>query len=533
MKQAQYERKIWLFLIPGILAIAGLSAQSPIVSYSTSYISSGAVTNYSANPASASGSFASCLGSSFAYAFSSGSSNQLKFTGFTANSKSFLLSTLAPANIVLRRVDNPVVTGYRSIEFLESVTGPTANCVSSLSISLKPPYNDVMETFLNNAVFNQGTDNIFSNKGNGDGNNNNIERVDVIFTSGISSSVPSDAGFAILERGNIYAHDPFRIAPILAVDASGNPSAYGTMLTCTGGNGTSNGNWGHPSTINGNIKLPVYVLRKDVADPRLKVSAAVNQEVGGVYYSLADLGIAAGQKIYGYSLLGADGISNPTSTQLLNIADTTVYPTSTTETVGGGLDLITVNALFISGANVLLSSPELSFSGALNNSVVSLQWQNLSVRTTEALTIERSSDKQHFTTLYQLPVFDGSRGYGNAVDKPGEGTWYYRLKVSNGLTGTVSFSPVLMFTNAASEAPQLYPSLLKAGTVFHIRALPDGAYLAACTAGNGTATSFPVYVRNHRAELSLPAGLMPGIYFVSLINQQHSVIIQHFKIVLQ
>ena len=212
MKQAQYERKIWLFLIPGILAIAGLSAQSPIVSYSTSYISSGAVTNYSANPASASGSFASCLGSSFAYAFSSGSSNQLKFTGFTANSKSFLLSTLAPANIVLRRVDNPVVTGYRSIEFLESVTGPTANCVSSLAISLKPPYNDVMETFLNNAVFNQGTDNIFSNKGNGDGNNNNIERVDVIFTSGISSSVPSDAGFAILERGNIYAHDPFRIA---------------------------------------------------------------------------------------------------------------------------------------------------------------------------------------------------------------------------------------------------------------------------------------------------------------------------------
>ncbi len=63
-----------------------------------------------------------------------------------------------------------------------------------------------MENALFSDLINRGTDNIFTNDGNEQGNNNNIERVDYINTE--EEGIPVDPnddlntiGFVIMERG--------------------------------------------------------------------------------------------------------------------------------------------------------------------------------------------------------------------------------------------------------------------------------------------------------------------------------------------
>jgi hypothetical protein len=258
---------------------------------------------------------------------------------------------------------------------METTASSATACPAGSVLNFKPPYKEVMEDLLAGGMLNQGTDNVFTNASNGDGNNNNIERVDVVFPGGLNTATPNQAGFAIFDRGANYQHDGFKIAAITGVDAAGNPTSFGTVRTCIAGNGSSNGGWGHPSTANGNKMLPSYVLRKDAADLFLRVSSNVNQEIGGVFYSFADLGISSGQHLYGYALLGPDGIASPTSAQLLNLNDVSVYPTNTTESSGGGLDLVAVNTVFATGSYIVLALPDKPALQPLPPAPVSTGWQ--------------------------------------------------------------------------------------------------------------------------------------------------------------
>src|SRR2546423_7954653 len=165
-----------------ILHLTGfaLVAQSPVVAFTSGYLTtSSAVGPYTNTPAPNSGTFSPCTSTVYNYSYSNGTNNTLKITGITTNGKSYSVAP-ATAYIRLRRVNNAGVTGKRSIIFLESTTGPTSGCPTSGRFDFKSAYQDVMEVFLNNTIINQGTDNIFTNVGNGDGNNNNIERMDFI-----------------------------------------------------------------------------------------------------------------------------------------------------------------------------------------------------------------------------------------------------------------------------------------------------------------------------------------------------------------
>ncbi len=334
-----------------------LTAQSPITSYSASYQSaSGSVQLYTALSVSL-GAFGGCYGTLFTYSFSNGTSNQYKLNSFNANGNTYFVAPASASVVKLRRVNNTQAAGQRNIVYMESTSSTATACPLTAALNFKPPYVDGMEDLLAAGMLNQGTDNVFTNASNGDGNNNNIERVDVIFSSGLNTAIPSQAGFAIFDRGNNFQHDPFKIAAITSLNAAGDPAGFGPVKTCIGGNGSSNGNWGHPSTANGNKQLACYVMRKDASDAYLRVSSNVNQEIGGVFYTFSDLGITAGQPLYGYALLGPDGIAAPTSSQLLNLNDASVYPTQTTEAMGGGLDLVAVNTVFATGGYVTLSLP--------------------------------------------------------------------------------------------------------------------------------------------------------------------------------
>ena len=495
-----------------------LMGQSPVTAISASYQSQSSLINlYIALPVGL-GAFGSCTSTSYTYTFSNGAANQYKLNSFNTKGSTYLVAPSSPAVVRLRRVDNANVTGTRNIVYMETTAASAVACPTSLSFNFKPPYIDSMEALLGAGMLNQGTDNIFTNAANGDGNNNNIERVDVIFQSGLNTTSPSQAGFAIFDRGNNYQHDPFKIVAITSLDGQGNPNGFGAVKTCTGGNGSNNnGNWGHPADAAGNKQFACYVLRKDASDAKLRASSNVNQEIGGVFYSFADLGIAAGQSLYGYALLGPDGIANPGTAQLLDLNNTAVYPTTTTEAAGGGLDLVAVNTVFATGSYVVLPLSVTAFNGSQQDGQASFQWEIAGVAGNETVALQRSADGVSFHTIYTTAaVMAGSYKDGNM---PEADPCYYRLRVTTGAgqdlySRTVALHPDHP-VNAASW--QVFPTVVAQGQTLKIQGLTDGYYILSLYDVSGACRKTDARVINGQSVVALSSGNLPaGIYWLSL-----------------
>ncbi|MBS1564818.1 MAG: hypothetical protein JST39_10535 [Bacteroidetes bacterium] len=346
--------------------------------------------------------------------------------------------------------------------------------------------------------------------------------MDVIFPGGLSSAVAANAGFVILDRGTDKGHDPFRIAAITSLNGSGDPASFGSVKTCTGGNGSSNGSWGHPSSANGNRTLPVYVLRKDPsADAHIRVSAAINQEIGGVMFTFADLGVAANQVIYGYTLIGPDGTANPSSSQLLNTSNSSVYPTGTLETDGGGLDLISVNTVFSTGGNVLLPVQLLSFSGTGHNGNASLEWQLTAGIADRMVELERSEDGLSFSRVYSSAIPETAPKM-SFEDKTEPGTWYYRLKIIQTSGGAFQYSPVQAISVSAHTGWRVFPTRAARTEKLQVEGLPDGFYSAGFYSLSGSVSRTNISVQHNKAVIEQPAGLAPGVYMLHLSDGKSS-----------
>ncbi len=245
--------------------------------------------------------------------------------------------------VKIRRVNNGIVSGKRSLLWLEKniVAGGSAN-----KIAVLPQYNDNMELVFDGNSLNQGTDNLFANQGDGNGNNNNIERLDVIFAGGVISTYNNKVGFALFERGADNEHDPFVIAAITSIDQNGNPTAYGKPLRI------NSGNWGNiPSSA-----VDYYVARRDpLTELNLRMSTSGKQNIGGVFITLKDLGIATGVKIYGYSVMGYDLPSCATAADLVDYTNSTYFPTNTSSaTSQGGIDLIALTGVLSAPEGIIL-----------------------------------------------------------------------------------------------------------------------------------------------------------------------------------
>ena len=500
----------------GILAIFFFnlaSGQSPINAFSAHYVAgTTSVSSYTALPAPGSSSFNSCSSSNYTYTFKNGSNNNLKLSDIVANARNYFITEKAGV-VKLRRVNNPNATGDKKIIFLESTTSPAASCPGGGSFNFKSPYNDVMEDFLNVNSINQGSDNLFTNAGNGDGNMNNIERVDVMFPEGIATASPNDAGFAVLDRGANNGHDAFRIAPILRLNSNGDPDSFGVVKTCIGGNGSNNGSWGHPATANGNPTIAGYVLRKEQADSRLRVSTALNQQLGGVFFSFSDLGIAPYQEIYGYALLAADGIANPTSNQLLAINDATVYPTNTAESAGGGLDLIAVTATFASGP--LVSRIDATISGSQTNTGLTINWKVTGIAPLSTVELQISTDGLNFKTVYsEIATNQLSQGF---YRQHNAGSYFYRLQITLPV-GRIHFSRVIQAGSNKDALCRIYPNLLTSDRSFVVDGLNDDRYKAVLINASGQVKTVNLVVANGRGLIKLPGSIAKGLYYVRFIN---------------
>ena len=132
---------------------------------------------------------------------------------------------------------------------------------------------------------------------------NNVERVDVITRSGIVAPLdPAElrrAGFLVTERlGNNYYH----LAAITRLDADGNPAAFGRLVA------------GVPAGYGPRLYKPAPGLRwlATPADSRapgllpVEYSHLDSQGVHGQFHTLAELGLAPGQRFYGFALFPGD-----------------------------------------------------------------------------------------------------------------------------------------------------------------------------------------------------------------------------------
>ncbi|NJN35451.1 MAG: hypothetical protein HC817_15525, partial [Saprospiraceae bacterium] len=214
------------------------------------------------------------------------------------------------------------VSGVSEFLWFEQVehTGAT-----DLTAEFAPSFTSRMSQALNSNIINRGSDNLFNNVSSFNGNN--IERVDYVFSTGLSAQNPSEAGFTIFERNG---NDNFKMAAITAIDASGNPTAFGSVVNLT------------PSVFGVvGVNIPTTTFRdstignSSVLKPTADVSS---QRIAGTYISFQALGVASAQTVYGYALFAND-VTASNSTDLLDFTNTSFYPTNTSDG-NGGCDVI-------------------------------------------------------------------------------------------------------------------------------------------------------------------------------------------------
>lgn len=178
-----------------------------------------------------------------------------------------------------------------------------------------------------------GADNLFSNQGDSRGNNTNVERLDMLFSSGFKAA--NTSAFTIFDRGVDGQHDAFKIAAITGLDQNGNPDSYGPLLSF------SQGTWGNTDVV---APKEYVVTRHDnsVSSDPWHPSAIVTQAIGGVVIPTSDL-VGAGTTIYGYSLFAAD--TTGSGSQLVDWNNKSFFPHTTNSTQTGGLDAVGTTAV--------------------------------------------------------------------------------------------------------------------------------------------------------------------------------------------
>jgi uncharacterized repeat protein (TIGR01451 family) len=224
---------------------------------------------------------------------------------------------------IQRRVfSNSLITTNRHIMLYERVSKTGTN---PININLAASFVNTMEEILLSNVINRGADNVFANRGDSADNNNNIERIDMITTSGLTapSTVArlSQVGFMVLDRNG---NDRFKIAAIRAINpATNQPTALGPLV-----NAGSAGTWG-PSgyTVN------TTVIRRDGAGLFQPSFDPTNQSISGTFISYATLGVGVNDTIYGYALFPTDVDATMDLVGLTNVP-------SLTDASQGGLDLL-------------------------------------------------------------------------------------------------------------------------------------------------------------------------------------------------
>jgi hypothetical protein len=351
---------------------------------------------------------------------SSGTSFTVKFNAATtANIKSVTQYTVgslsinvmqAPANAIvkLRRVGNSYVNDTRvHHNFWATYSSIPAAMATSGTYNFTAPEVLLPEdAFLLNNIT-SGYDNIFENTIN-NLHASNIERVDFIIPDGLTPLNNTDrtnSGVAVFDRGS---GDPFKIAAITAVDASNNPTAYGNLVSVTAANFGA-------GLLSSSFDFCI-ITRDTKYYGQSRPSSPDNQNLRGVFMSLADLGLAVNQSFYGYSLFGPD----------VTTADPNWnnYPTGTSTT--SGLDPVNVMGLYKTPYSAL--AVPMKFTAVRRDTKAELRCMMYNKIANEKVIAERSVDGINYEEIGEVIITETGQ-YAITDNNPAGGNNFYRLKL--------------------------------------------------------------------------------------------------------
>ena len=420
----------------------------------------------------------------------------------------------ATPTVKFRRVNNTSATGLRkSLWLQESTSVQTSSLIASVTA-----YDDSLERIFAGQQFNMGIDNNFQNATST--NNNNIERVDVIFPNGIAATTDlTKLGFVVFDRGASGGHDPFVIAAIQSLDVNGDPSAYYTAVSVAASN------YGSVASTS----IPFNILRKNPADAHLLIQTLNSpQQRDGTLLTFSALHVpATGTKVYGYSLFSTDA---PTSTSA-NMVAYSSFPTNT-DLSGGGLDQVAVTGVAVTMAQFIILPEYLDGFGVSKNNdgTARVDWTLLTVGNISKAVVERSGNGTDFSTL--SVTTDPSAGEEHYLDAhPLDGVSYYRIKLVGADGGPITYSPVssILINPSAAVSLSLYPVPVKHRQfTLNIHGLGQEAYecrifnmsgVPILTMSLKPGQSFPM-------DVVLPANVSAGAYTLQLSGKQGKTILQ-------
>lgn len=504
------QRKILFFLF--VFFITNVcSAQVAVTSATTIYSSSTKDTTYTANGAINSPDYSNTYTYDFG-TYSGAANNDLALESFIAGGVSYTFQNISNMYVKLRRQDNPIVKGTRNLKWTEgSITNSTVNVAAS--------YNADMESFFaGNKNFNSGTDNIFGNRSDGNGDNNDIERLDVIFPTGIVASDNSQLGFAVFERGANSHHDPVKVAAILALGADSMPILYSSVIEVTPAS------YGAADIV---ANTNYVIIRSDTAIDPLTIATNTNQAIGGVFFKYSDLNIPNNTPIYGYSLIPDDFPGSADSTNIVDYTDTIYFPHNTNSVTdsAGGIDPVAFTGILTS-SNVILPIHLISFYVNKNNDLATLHWVISNEINTKGYEVERSVNSIGFSAIATIAAKESiaaviNYSYTDTVDSTNAAAIYYRIKVMNE-DGSYTYSKIISIENLKIAGIKIFPEPVQSS--FTISNTDNGIYNISLVSTDGKQLYRwnNVAIDQQRIFNINRSSIARGIYCLKIINIQNN-----------
>jgi len=353
----------------------------------------------------------------------------LPVTSVTAGTQTWVVGSL-DNTISIRRSGAAGLASNRQVVYSERET--FAN-----PLTLRIPTPTTTEALLNGNNMYGGTDNLFINAVQGDGNYSDVERVDFVSSAGFSAS--SSQALAVFERGTTTSHDGFKIAAITGVDGSGNPTSFGSLVQISTG-------WG-PTPLR-TVANPGYGVLNNSLGLFAKTRDINSQNIGGVVITLDHL-VTAGTTVYGYSLFGSDVEDNGDTNNLIDFTNNTYFPQESPESVqegGNGIDLSTINL-------GIITSPD-----AVNDAYTTAEDTSLTIPASGVLGNDTDPEGDTLTvTAFTQPTngtvtigSDGQLQYTPNANFNGVDTLNYTISDGNGGTDTAT---VTITVTGVNDAP--------------------------------------------------------------------------------
>jgi hypothetical protein len=381
-------------------------------------------------------------GTNFKVVFNDGNADNIAITDI--NIEVLGIGTRLPLTMLakVRRVANNLVNNIGDhFPYFAKVTTAPSSTETSGTFLINAPEITSMETALVSNNINTGYDNIFQNN-NANIHYGNIERIDFVFPAGFTPEAGADLrkiGFTIYDGGS--DGNPFKIGGIKALNNINDPSRYITPLASI-----ASSNYGN-KLLSPFVDFVIFQKDPNFNICESRPSVKINQNMRGVFVSLASLGFANGQKVYGFSIFADDIPETSTETYLLNYEG---FPTNSNNS--DMLDLVNSVGVYSFNQAVVLSSATL-LTASLQNLKVLLQWNVASLADAQKIYLQRASSNMVYSDLSEIDINQSS--FADETNR--ETVAYYRLKIIT-TNGVIRYSNVQLIRSKFSDT-QIFPTV--------------------------------------------------------------------------